>query len=356
MTKRNRGDHPPEQDAADAGVESDQAAGDPVAEGADQPAVSAGSADPADDAAASGEADAHADGDEPADAHGQAAEPLQALVPAGDLLRRAGALTEEQVALVNRHQEETGLDFDNAAIGLSLATTTDLAAAETRLRRAIGPRLQPVGPVSDEIVLLSDPTSPRAEAIRLLRTQVISQHIDTGRRGFAVAGATEGAGATYIAANLAAALAQVGIKTLLVDTNLRTPRIDSIFGIEPSGPGLATFLGLQASRPERIIYPDVLPNLSVIPAGPPVAWPQELLSGARFRAGVDILLREFDVAIFDTAPANESADALTVAGVLGYALLVARRNVSFVRDMQVLTEQLQATRASVIGSVLNMYQ
>jgi protein-tyrosine kinase len=280
----------------------------------------------------------------------------QALVPAGDVLRRSGALTDEQTALVAGHQAETGLDFDNAAISMALATPADIAMAEARLRRALGPRLQPVGAVSDEIIVLSDPTSPRAEAIRLLRTQVISQHIDSGRRGFAVTGATEGSGATYIAANLAVALAQVGIKTLLVDGNLRTPRVDSIFGIEPAGPGLATFLGLQASRPERIVYADVLPNLSVIPAGPPVARPQELLSGARFRAGVDILLREFDVAIFDTAPANESADALSVAGILGYALVVARRNASYVRDLQVLTEQLNAARASVIGSVLNMYQ
>lgn len=276
-------------------------------------------------------------------------------VPDADRLREEGALSEAEAALVSSHQEEAGFDLENAAAGLALATAAEIVSAEGQLKRAIGLRLQPVGDVSDEIVVLSDPTSPLAEAIRLLRTQIISQHIETGRRGFAVTGATEGAGATYIAANLAVALAQVGIKTLIVDANLRTPRIDSIFGIDPSGPGLSTFLGLQASRPERIIYPDVLPNLSIIPAGPPVARPQELLSGARFRAGVDILLREFDVAIFDTAPANESADALTVAGVLGYALLVARRNVSFVRDMQVLTEQLQATRANVIGSVLNMY-
>ncbi|MFN3591484.1 MAG: CpsD/CapB family tyrosine-protein kinase [Thermaurantiacus sp.] len=353
MTERNRAEDPAEQEPATG------ADGAPDPDGAPSLKVD-GDGQPSE---AHGEFvtdAAHAAGDHDVAVLDAAAEvepsESRALVPAGDVLRRSGILTEEQTALVAAHQAETGLDFDNAAISLALATPADIAMAEARLRRTVGPRLQPVGSVSDEIIVLSDPTSPRAEAIRLLRTQVISQHIDTGRRGFAVTGATEGSGASYIAANLAVALAQVGIKTLLVDANLRTPRIDAIFGIEPAGPGLATFLGLQASRPERIIYADVLPNLSIIPAGPPVARPQELLSGARFRAGVDILLREFDVAIFDSAPANENADALSVAGVLGYALVVARRNNSYVRDLQVLTEQLGAARASIIGSVLNMYQ
>lgn len=348
MTKRKNNGSPTEADTpADGAVEPGEAMEPASLDGVDASGDAVDGAEVAAKAAEDAKA-AETDGDAlPADPEVGDLD--------GDRLREEGALSEEEAALVSSDHEQSGLGVENVAGGLALATATDVVSAEGQQKRAIGLRLQPVGDVSDEIVVLSDPTSPRAEAIRLLRTQIISQHIETGRRGFAVTGATEGAGATYIAANLAVALAQVGIKTLIVDANLRTPRIDAIFGIDPSGPGLSTFLGLQASRPERIIYPDVLPNLSIIPAGPPVARPQELLSGARFRAGVDILLREFDVAIFDTAPANESADALTVAGVLGYALLVARRNVSFVRDMQVLTEQLQATRANVIGSVLNMY-
>jgi capsular exopolysaccharide synthesis family protein len=216
-------------------------------------------------------------------------------------------------------------------------------------------QLSPSAAVSDEIIVLSDPASSRAESIRLLRTQIIAQHVDAGRRAFAVAAATDGAGASYISANLAVALSQVGIKTLLVDANLRNPRLDGIFGIDPNGPGLTTYLGMQANRPERVVYSNVLANLSVVPAGPPVARPQELLSGARFRTGIDILLRQYDVAIFDTPSSNENADALTVAGALGYALIVARRDHAYVKDIQVLSEQLGAARATVIGAVLNEF-
>ena len=337
-------------DAVEAVTVADAAPGAVESDAKPRPGGVAGTGD-ADAGPAGAQA---ADAGDSADAEGGAS-PV-ALVPAGDVLRRAGALDAAAVEAVEARQAETGQDFDSAAVSLALATPADVEAARARLLARIAPGLQPSGRISDEIVVLSDPASPRAEAIRLLRTQIISQHVGTGRRAFAVSAAVAGSGTTYIAANLAVALSQVGIKTLLVDANLRDPRIDSIFGLEPGGPGLTSFLGFQASRPERILYPDVLPNLSIIPSGPPVARPQELLSGARFRAGVDILLREFDVAIFDTAPANESADALTVAGVIGYALVVARRHSAYVRDVQVLTDQLGAARATVIGSVLSVIE
>lgn len=282
---------------------------------------------------------------------------LEAFVDTGsDDLLQTGHFTDEQARLIAEQQARTGQGFDASAIALGLATPDDVENARQQLQGNAALQLLPDAGISEEIVVVSDPASPRAEALRLLRTQIIAQHIGAGRRAFAVAGAVDGSGATYVAANLAAALSQVGIKTLLVDANLRNPRIDGIFGIDAAGPGLSTYLSMQANRPERVIYPEVLPNLSVIPAGPPVARPQELLSGVRFRSGVDILLRQFDVAIFDTPATNENADALTVAGLLGYALIVARRDHGFVKDVQVLAQQLEAARATVIGSVLNEYE
>lgn len=272
-----------------------------------------------------------------------------------DALLRTGALTDEQALLVSDEQTRSGGDFDSVAVRLALATEEDVRDARQAVQRNIALQLTPELPLSDELIVLSDPASPRAEALRLLRTQIIAQHVGIGRRGFAVVGATDGAGATFIAANLAVALSQVGIKTLLVDANLRNPRIDQLFGIDPNSPGLSTYLALQANRPERVVYNDVVPNLSIIPAGPPVGRPQEMLSGARFRTGVDILLRQYDVAIFDTPATNENADALTVAGVLGYALIVARRDHAYFKDVQTLSQQLTAARATAIGSVLNEY-
>jgi capsular exopolysaccharide synthesis family protein len=274
---------------------------------------------------------------------------------APDALLQTGALADSEADAVERRAAEEGRAFDEVAIELGLATTDDVARARRELARTVTALVSVPPSVSDEIVVISDPASPRAEAVRLLRTQIIAQHVGAGRRALAVCAATDGSGVSFVAGNLAAALAQVGIKTLLVDANLRSPRLDSMFGVDPNGPGLSTYLTLQANRPERVIYPNVLPNLSLLTAGPPVARPQELLSGARFKAGVDILLREFDVTIFDTPAANENADALSVAGLVGYALLVARRNHGFTNDVSALARQLAAARATVVGSVLNEY-
>ncbi|KPF78963.1 hypothetical protein IP88_02725 [alpha proteobacterium AAP81b] len=209
--------------------------------------------------------------------------------------------------------------------------------------------------VSQELVVVHEPVGPISEAIRLLRTQIISQHVRAGRRGLALVAPSDGAGCTYVAANLAAALAQVGTKILLVDANMRSPRVDQVFGLDAAAPGLSSFLSLQVARPERVVHANVLPNLSVMTAGPPASRPQELLSSHRFRDGVNTLLREYDLVLFDTPAANTNADALTVGAAAGYTMVVARRNFSYFSDVTTLVTQLQAARCPVIGSVLNEF-
>ncbi len=275
--------------------------------------------------------------------------------PIRDSLLRLGYLTDEQAERVSAHALERGLDFDQAALELGFITADDLDRAREQLITSLAIQSAHHGSVSDELIVLSEPNSLKAEAIRMLRTQIIAQHIKLGRRALACVAPVDGVGCSFVAANLAVSLAQVGIKTLLIDANMRAPRVDQFFGIDPQDAGLSSYLSLQATRPERVVHANVLSGLSVITSGPPVGRPQELLSGSRFRDGMNILLREYDIALFDTPAASTSADVLTVAGAAGYALIVARRNQTFVRDVTVLNEQLTAARATVIGSVLNEF-
>ncbi len=275
--------------------------------------------------------------------------------PIRDTLLRLGLLTDEEAARVAEHQRERNLDFDQAALELGFISTDDLNRAREQLVNSLALQDAQRRPVSAELVVISDPAGVRSESIRLLRTQVIAQHIKPGRRALAVVAPIAGVGCSYIAANLAAALSQIGTKTLLVDANLRSPRVDQIFGLEPAGPGLSSYLGLQVARPERVVHANVLPNLSVIASGPPVPRPQELLSSSRFRDGMNMLLREYDIAIFDTPPANSCADALTVASAIGYSVIVARRDHTFVNDISALANQLVASRSTLVGSVLSEF-
>lgn len=198
---------------------------------------------------------------------------------------------------------------------------------------------------SPDLVTLSEGRAAEAEAIRTIRTHIIARHLNDGRRGLAICGPKAGVGCTFTAANLAVAMSQVGVATLLIDTDLRRPGIPEL--IRPEGAAPA-----KPGEHERI-HPEVLPNLSVLYAGGVTGGPEELLGGEGFRRLMDRCLRDFEFTIVDTPPASDSSDALRVASVVGYALVVARTNVSLLRDVEHLARDLQEDGARVIGAVLN---
>jgi protein-tyrosine kinase len=186
-----------------------------------------------------------------------------------------------------------------------------------------------------------------------LAQNVIEHHVALGRRGLAVCGASSGAGVSFVAANLAMALARGGVTTLLIDTNLHRPALEDLIRPPSPAPGLYEVLEGRAPSSLDVARIDVLPQLSIVYAGRGEAAPSELLASERFRAFALTCLRDFPCVIFDTPPANRSPDARAVAAVAGYALLVAQKHRSYFDDLSTLTEQLEQDRVTVIGSVLN---
>lgn len=203
------------------------------------------------------------------------------------------------------------------------------------------------------LVTIADPFAKSAEAIRALRTHIMAQHVQEGRRALAVCAASAGVGCTFVAANLAVALSQVGIKTLLIDADMRKPGVDLIVRPPKEGDGLRQCLSSYDLTFNQGIDAEVLPNLSVMFAGGVAANPQELLAGDRFRSLMDFCLREFDATIVDTPPANTCSDARRISTVVGYSLVVAGRDKSYVDDVRTLVGQLEQDHARIVGSVLN---
>jgi capsular exopolysaccharide synthesis family protein len=206
-----------------------------------------------------------------------------------------------------------------------------------------------------ESIMINDPHSLEAEAIRALRTRLAAQHLREGRRSLAVCSASSESGCTFIALNLAVAMAQAGVRTALVDTNLRDPMIADLCGLPLTMPGLADYLANDSVTMAEIVDSDLMANLAVIGGGEAPANPQELLSGARFRGLVDQMLREYDLTIFDTAPANICSDGQRVATMAGFSLIVSRKHSSYVEDVKTLAKQLRADRSVVVGSILNAF-
>jgi protein-tyrosine kinase len=206
---------------------------------------------------------------------------------------------------------------------------------------------------SPEILMVQAPNDPATEAIRALRTHVMAQHVQLGRRSLAVCGASEGVGCSFIATNLAVALSQIGVRTLLIEADLRRPSLQSMIRCSNPGPGLTQFLSSSDFSYDDVIRRDVIQNLSLLYAGGVSSSPQELLGEERFHILMEFCLREFDMTIVDTPSANTCSDARRISTVVGYSLIVARRNKSFIDDIKVLASQLEADRAKVVGTVLN---
>ena len=203
------------------------------------------------------------------------------------------------------------------------------------------------------VVMLAQPNDPQAEAIRGLRAHLMVQHIEAGRRALVVCAPNADVGSTFVASNLAVALSQAGVRTLLVDADLRSAGVATLFRPQQAVRGLRWCLEHPEATYEECVDLEVLPNLSIMFAGEPGADGGELLAGSRFETVMDDCLRDFDCTIIDTPPANQSSEARRVASVGGYALIVARRHRTHVADVKTLIEQLESDHIKVVGTVLN---
>jgi capsular exopolysaccharide synthesis family protein len=202
------------------------------------------------------------------------------------------------------------------------------------------------------LITLSDQSAHASEAIRQLRTHVMARHVQQGHRALAVCAASEGVGCTFVAANLAVALSQIGVNTLLIDADMRSPAILNAFNYSAPKADLKKALSSDVNF-DDCIETEILPCLSILFSGDPVADAQELLAGARFEALMNYCLREFDATIVDTPPANRYSDVRRVSTVVGYSLIVTRRHKSLISDVKHLMEQLRGDKAEVIGTVLS---
>jgi Mrp family chromosome partitioning ATPase len=207
---------------------------------------------------------------------------------------------------------------------------------------------------SPEVVMLSDPTGPRAESIRVLRTHLVAQHIELGKRAVALCGPSAGVGCSFVAVNLAVALSQIGLRTLLIDTNLRTRGVDQLIRPSIDAGGLRDCLAKGQPYGEQT-YIDVLPKLSVLFSGGPTGDAQELLASNGFEQLLGGCVRDFDFTVVDTAPGNLYSDAYRTASLIGYAIVVSRRDKTFFHDVKTLVDHIQADFGQVVGTVLNEF-
>jgi protein-tyrosine kinase len=236
----------------------------------------------------------------------------------------------------------------------TLMDTEERAGADSALvpsargRGSEGPvsfRLSPL------VVTESEPRGSAAEAINALRVHLMARHIQQGHRSIAVC-ETGNSGGLFVAMNLAVSFAESGLRTLLVETNLRRPRLAEFITPSRNVTGLAELID-DPNLPISAAVQQVNRNLSVMYGGDAQDRPQQLLASNRFATICDLCMRDFDITIATTPPANYYSDARRVASLLRHVAIVARRDTTYVKDIKAMMTELQSDGARVIGTIYN---
>lgn len=272
----------------------------------------------------------------------------------GHILQKTKGLSADQVQRALDYQRDHGVRFGEAAVALGMAKPDDVVwALSQQFRYPYAPQSQAA--MHAELVVAHSPFSEEVETFRDLRSQLVLGVFGEvqARQALAIVSSDEGDGKSFVAANLAVAFSQLPGRTLLIDANLREPRLHEVFGVDQDM-GLTGVLSGRA-EPNVIKPVEHLPNLYLMPAGVLAPNPSELLQGAAFSLCLKELLARFDYVLVDTPAASEGSDARVIAVHCGAALMVGRQNKSRIPRMQSFVKLLNKSQVKMAGILMNEF-
>ena len=193
------------------------------------------------------------------------------------------------------------------------------------------------------------PKSPISEAYRSIRTNIQFSQAATKFKTVLITSSVPSEGKSTTAVNLAVTIAKMGVKTLLIDADLRKPVLHRFFDFEKE-PGLTNYL---VSNAVDILQSSEINNLYVLTSGVIPPNPSELLGSKRFQEMLKKLELKHDLIIIDTPPIIAVTDAQVVASNVDGVIVVARAGVSQIDTLKRVKSQLENINAKVLGVVLN---
>jgi capsular exopolysaccharide synthesis family protein len=200
--------------------------------------------------------------------------------------------------------------------------------------------------------VLSYPKSAVAECCRAIRTNLLFMMPDNPARKLLITSAGSQEGKTTTAVNLAIVLAQSGLRVLLVDTDMRRPRLHKAFGVPGTSDGLSRAILGEVSALDQVRQTGV-PNLSLLPCGATPPNPAELLHAERFKKIVAELEKNYDRVIFDSPPVGPVTDAAILARLTDGTIIVAKFGETSKDGLMRARRQLADGAVNVLGCILN---
>ena len=203
-----------------------------------------------------------------------------------------------------------------------------------------------------ELILSHHPLSVISESYRSLRVAVLLSKAEGTPRSLLFTSSTSSEGKTTTAVNMAIVFAQMGVKVLVVDGDLRRPRCHKILNSVKKGPGLTEVLTGQRDLQEVIQHTPV-DNLSFLSSGAIPPNPAELVSSKRMQEAFTELHRNYDYIFLDTPPVMPVSDALLFATLVDGVVLVVNGQETPKHLVREASTRLHYARAKILGVVLN---
>lgn len=204
-------------------------------------------------------------------------------------------------------------------------------------------------PKKEELIIVTESKSHIAESFRTIRTNLSFASPDTEKKTFIISSALPSEGKTLVSANLAVSFSQVEKKVLLLDCDLRRPRIHQIFNLERDE-GLSEFL---SGSSELKVKETRFPNLKVITSGVIPPNPAELLASKKMRNLLEQIKEEFDMIIIDSAPILSAADSIEIVPLTNGVVMVIKAASTPIPSVQTAIDQISDVGGKVIGCILN---
>lgn len=208
-------------------------------------------------------------------------------------------------------------------------------------------------PVVQEIELINHlyPKFSIAEDYRTVRTSILFSHADSSPKTIAFTSTVPQEGKSATISNLAVSFAQLEGRVLLVDADLRKPRLSKIFNLRNTT-GLSSFLAGKSGY-EEVIQKTSIENVWTIPSGPHPPNPAELLNSKAMKELLARAKDEFSVVLLDTPPVLAVIDPVIISSLVDSTVFVVRAGKTTRRSLQRAVEEVRKSKADVMGVVFN---
>jgi polysaccharide biosynthesis transport protein len=202
-----------------------------------------------------------------------------------------------------------------------------------------------------DLGIFKDPKSLAAECCRSIRTNILFMSPDHPPHTIVVTSPSPQEGKTTTTINLAVTMAEAGGKVLVIDTDMRRPRLHRSFGV-PNQTGISTVI-VGESTLDEVIKRTEVPNLDILTCGPIPPNPSELLHAAKFAQIIRECAKRYDRVILDSPPTSAVTDPAVLGNLCDGVILVVKGGQTKRESAALARRQLHSAKAKILGVIVN---